>query len=88
MADTLEVALPAGVWTNVSGTLTDGTNYLLQNRGSQNIEIQDSTTAPANDEQGFLIYPKRFITIRPTSTSDIYARPVSGIGSVQITESV
>lgn len=86
MSNTIETPLPAGVWTNITGSLVDETTYLMQNRGTGTIEIQDSSAPPANDELGILVYARQLINIKPTAASNVYAKPVSGSGKVVITE--
>lgn len=75
MANTVNIALPSDVWTDITSTLTDNVVYTLQNGGTVSIEVFEKSTAPSATDVGITIFPKGVVAIKPQAGFEIYAKP-------------
>lgn len=95
MSATINIDLPADVFTNITSTLTQDVVHVVQNRGMFKekippIEIIERASAPVEGDigKGFLLEAKEEVPITRVTGFEIFARPLAFNSSVTITESV
>lgn len=84
-----QTSAPIGTsWTdlNTAFSLTNGTEYILQNTGGGDLYLQEATSAPAATDEGHIVQSKAAWVIQPESGSVIYARALYGQITVTVTE--
>ena len=71
-------------WENLVDelSLTEGSNYLIQNVGASTVLLHESASEPAADAVGLLIQPGWDLEFEISTTEGLWARARRGAGSV------